>query len=230
MRLATGHLDKMPYSDNQLHSLRREIFSIISSDNRLLEIPCDQPFYLFALSEFAKALGGPDWEIVAQGNDCFVTGVPVGYNEVIERAPQVFPKKLKGRKLDESIFEWEKSNYAFAELSANDLEIKFREVEGLGRMFPTTIGALRQEYPADRIRIAAMGAIQIADKDVRPLHEGTHGVQVNNGIHLLDQLQCPGRPEIAALVYLAEESKEACFALSADIKAAHRRVKLRRAD
>ena len=65
---------------------------------------------------------------------------------------------------------------------------------------------------------------------VRPLHDGTHSVKVNHEIRYQDKILCPGPPEIAAMVREASESGEACFCVSADIKAAHRLVKIRRSD
>lgn len=45
-----------------------------------------------------------------------------------------------------------------------------------------------------------MVAIKKPDGSVRPLHDGAHSVQVNNSIRYQDQIQCPGPPEVAAVV------------------------------
>eukprot|EP00435_Cladocopium_sp_Y103_P002353 s4728_g1.t1 len=107
---------------------------------------------------------------------------------------------------------------------------KFREEEALGRMFPTRLSVLVQEFGEDRVRVASMAAIVKPDGSVRPLHDGTHSVQVNNQIVYRDQIQCPGPAEVAAVVRESLESREAPFCVSADIKAAHRLVKVRRKD
>ena len=120
-------------------------------------------------------------------------------------------------------------NYPSAQLSSGELEKKFREEEQLGRMFPSKIGVLKQEFK-DRLRIDSMAAISKPDGSVRPLHDGTHSVKVNHEIRYQDKILCPGPPEIAAMVREASESGEACFCVSADIKAAHRLVKIRRSD
>ena len=96
-------------------------------------------------------------------------------------------------------------------------------------MFPARLPALKQEFE-ERIRIAAMAAIAKPDGTVTPLHNGTHSVQVNNRIAYRDQIQCPGPAEVAAVVRESVESMEAPFCVSADIKAAHRLVKVRRCD
>ena len=53
---------------------------------------------------------------------------------------------------------------------------------------------------------------------------------VNHAITYRDQLQCPGPAEVATVVREAVESREAPFCVSADIRAAHRLVKIREAD
>ena len=96
-----------------------------------------------------------------------MSGVPVGFGETIEQVPQVFGLKEHLRKLDESEPDFDRANFKSAEMSATQLLAKFREEEKLGRMRPTTIGALREDYPADRIRVASMGAIEKPDRTGR---------------------------------------------------------------
>ena len=137
---------------------------------------------------------------------------------------------MKHRKLDDSEFNPIANNYQSAQVSSTELEAKFREEEALGRMYPTRFSTLKQEFGEERIRIAAMAAIAKPDGTVRPLHDGTHSVQVNNRIVYRDQIQCPGPAEVAAVVRESVETLEAPFCVSADIKAAHRLVKVRRCD
>ena len=75
-----------------------------------------------------------------------------------------------------------------------------------------------------------MAAIQKPDGSVRPLHDATHSVMVNHAIRYQDKIECPGPAEIAAIVRESVETGEAPFCVSADIRAAHRLVKVRRAD
>ena len=62
------------------------------------------------------------------------------------------------------------------------------------------------------------------------MDDATHHVQVNNAIKYQDQLEYPGPGDAAALVEHSRLSKEACFAISADIQAAHRLVLIRKKD
>ena len=78
--------------------------------------------------------------------------------------------------------------------------------------------------------MAAIGALQKPSGEVRPLHDGTHGIRLNNHIVIEDRLEVPGPPEMIEMAARARDTKEAPFAISADIAQAHRRVKIRRED
>ena len=120
-------------------------------------MPPGQPFLLRAIGRTAELLGDPDWEILTEGSDNYCNGVPVGFEEDIPHLPQVFERKSKHRKFDDDLPEWDRPNYSSARLNAEQLLARFREEEGLGRMQSTTLGALKDAYPSDRIRVASMG-------------------------------------------------------------------------
>ena len=130
--------------------------------------------------------------LVVDDQFSFSSGVYVGEDMPLPRTPQVFPPKDKQKKLDESEFNPIAENYSSAQLSAAELEAKFREEESLGRMFPSKLSVLQKEY-GDRLRVASMAAIVKPDGGVRPLHDATHSVKVNNSIVYQDRIQCPAR-------------------------------------
>ena len=99
----------------------------------------------------------------------------------------------------------------------------------MGRMHPSKLGVLKQQY-GDRLRIASMAAIAKPDGSVRPLHDATHSVKVNHEIKYQDKISCPGPAEIASIVRETTSTGEAPFCVSADIKAAHRLVKVKQDD
>lgn len=51
----------------------------------------------------------------------------------------------------------------------------------------------------ETLLIAAMGAVQKLDGRIRPLDDGTHGVNLNNHITILDRLEVPGPEEVVEL-------------------------------
>jgi len=175
------------------------------------------------LAAWLREYGGPDVAVLVDDEFSFASGVFVGEDRPLPRTPQVFPPKDKQKKLDESDFNPIADNYVSAQLSAAELEAKFREEESLGRMFPSKLSVLQKKY-GDRLRVASMAAISKPDGGVRPLHDGTHSIVYQ------DKIQCPGPAEVAAVVRESGEMKEAVFSVSADIKSAHRLVKIARRD
>ena len=235
MELALGRLKESPFSEPELGKLRAEWISCIETFSEEaclqgLEVPESQPFFLHALSSTARLLEYPDWRAVACQRDSYVTGVSLGFNEPAEHIPQVFEYKTKFRKLDESAEEWHRDNYDSAKQTADQLEEKFKAEEALGRMEPTTLPVLRERFGVDRIRVASLGAIIKPDGTARPLHDGTHGVNVNNNIKLLNQQSNPGPREVVHLVRSARQCREATFCLTGDVTAAHRLFKVRESD
>ena len=219
--LVLGSLKSSPFSTKTVESCRSAICDLLGVNNSAMEVPQGQPFHLHLVARVLKIVGDPDTAILVDCNDSFATfatGVPVGVEEPLPRTPMVFPPKERHRKLDESDFNPIAENYASAQVSKEELEAKFREEESLGRMFPSKLSVLQAEY-GDRLRIASMAAITKPD--------GTHSVRVNNDIIYRDRIQCPGHPEVAVVVRECAESGEAPFAVAADIKSAHRLVKIR---
>ena len=235
MELALGRLRESPFTPELLDSLRVEWFGCLEtalgrSVSNLGEVPDNQPFFLHALSCTAQLLEDPDWEAVACQDDSYVTGVAIGFDEPAPHLPQVYDLKSKSRKLDESDVDWHRENYSSAKDTADQLEKKFKEEEALGRMAPSTLPVLEQKYGKDRVRIASLGSLLKPDGSARPLHDGTHGVQVNNNIKLLNQQVNPGPREVVHLVRSAKQSQEATFCITGDVTAAHRLFLVRELD
>ena len=228
--LATGRLIKSPFSEKLINDVRARIATTLPDPEQALCKPDGQPFMLHMLSQSLKILGDPDYEILDQGSESFAEGVPLGWDKPIGRTPQVFPKRIHFRKLDESDFDPSMVNYRSAELNAAQLEEKFRQDEQAGMMLCTTEPEARRKYGSEAVLIAAMGAVTKANGDVRPLHDGTHGINLNNSIVILDKLQVPGPEDLQEVASRVKESKEAPFSLCADISHARRNVKVRESD
>ena len=227
--LEKGELESSPFEESAMHRLRQRWCMLVGGKDwrHLASIPSGQPFLLRALAKTAELMGDADWEILTEGVDNYCSGVPLGFREEV---PHLYDHKTKWRKLDEDLPEWDRPNYSSASVNAKQLLEKFREEERLGRMASTTLGALKQDYPEDRIRVASMGAIRKPDGTVRPVHDGTHGVHVNQEIKQLNLLSVPGPAEVAWLVRQAHEQRDAPFALTGDVAAAHRLVLIRKSD
>jgi len=64
------------------------------------------------------------------------------------------------------------------------LEKQFREEESEGRMKPVSEKEARKKYPGSSLRIAAQGILDKPDGGHRIIHDGTHGVHLNNEIRI----------------------------------------------
>lgn len=227
-QLALGHFTESPFTEPALNEARRRIASLVTDAETGLQVPDRQPFFLHLLAQSLRILGDPDWEVLTQGEESFAEGVPVGYKTALPRTPQVFRKREKFRTLDQTPFKAEMDNYFTAEMSSDALLEHFRQDEKIGRMIATTEAEARKL--GDPLLIAAMGAVQKPDGRIRPLHDGTHGVNLNNNILILDRLEVPGPEEIIELTKCAAMSLESVFVICADISNAHRLVKIRSQD
>ena len=88
----------------------------------------------------------------------------------------------------------------------------------------------RKRWTKGRLRIAAIGAIEKADNSFRIIHDGTHGVRVNNQSIVRDRLRMPGPKEEKAIMRRASQKQGPYFSLQADVSKAHRRFIHRKAD
>ena len=103
--LATGKIASSPFSEGALLELRKKIAATLPDPAGALEVPERQPFFLSLLAQSLQVLGDPDWAILTQGEECYANGMPLGHDKPLPRTPQVFRKRVKSRKLDETPFE-----------------------------------------------------------------------------------------------------------------------------
>ena len=240
--LATGKAEGSPFSDELLADLRRDVAEILcraqppcaAGEHRTAEhylvVPDYQPFYLHMLSAIMRDLGDPDWRQLDQGSFAYSRGVPIGVGIKMPRTPAVFERKTKWRCLDQSDFVADRDNYNSAEQVAPQLEELFQADARLGMMFEAPEAALREQYPGDRLRVAALGAIAKSETAFRVIHDATHGVHVNNQVQPRDQVRMPGPGEERVILQNCSVRPGVHFALEADVSQAHRRFKNREQD
>ena len=198
-RLALGKCDSQPFSQEVLEKARNmwlEHLSELSGKevNELAGVSEHQPFRLSAVHEHLKAIGDPDAEVFGDGPDTFQAGVPLGV-EGMPRVPEVFEAKVKWRKYDPIPWPADKANYTSAVENATAVQRQFRKEQALGAMIEVEELDARREY-GDRLRVAALAALEKSDHSFRVVHDATHGVGVNSKIKVEDQLRYPGPAEI----------------------------------
>ena len=108
---------------------------------------------------------------------------------------------------------------------------QFAEEAREGLMKRTTLGAALEEY-GDSLNVAAMGAIakKSSTGEVRVIYDGSHGVKLNQGIKVRDQIRLPTSADIKAMTAEAASEGTQHFCLVYDVRKAHRRVPVLRTD
>ncbi len=230
-KMATGNAEGSPFSGTQLKEAREAIADALGLDRGLaFKIRVHQPFLLELLSATLEKIGDPDWRQLTKGKWSFDQGVPIGVGIRMPRTPAVYERKTSWRALDDTPLDIDKDNYQSAKGVLDQLEEQFRVDEAEGMMFQESEESLRRRYPAGMLRIAALGAIENGPHSFRVVHDGTHGVRLNNEVKPRDQVRMPGPGEVRALLGRASVTPGVHFSLSADISKAHRRFVNRESD
>ena len=234
MKLALGKCQESPFALSDLQKLRGEWFAMLPDPHRAAQLTDGQPFFLHALAQSMRLMGDPDTDIIDKNpGSNFVEGVHVGHIEALGPTPQVFKPRIKHAVYDESEWTWCMDNYFRGDESAASqiLEKHFREEEMEGRMMPISMKAAVQKFPGSALRVAAQGILDKPDGGHRIIHDGTHGVKLNNEISIQDRLENPGPRELATIMNLSVSANErVIFGLNADVATAHRRVKVKESD
>ncbi|CAJ1363105.1 unnamed protein product, partial [Effrenium voratum] len=221
--LALGRLRERPFKEADIQELRDECWKLLPDPQGAAVKTAHQPFFLHAISQLAEALEDPDWQVVATSKDSFVEGVPVGFEEPIEWVPDVYEEVEREKTYDSSERRWEMDNYDSASDAGPALQQHFEKEESMGHMFPLSGAEARRRYPGGRLRIAAQAVLPKVG-GIRVIHDGTHGVQVNNGITNRNRLQSPGPGDMAAVLsWVASSDDPLCFGVAGDFSKAHRR-------
>ena len=184
-KLVTGKLQVSPFSESCLRKVRERVAGLLPDCKGALVRDLGQPFFLRLLSQWLEMFEDPDFRCLVNDAESFATGVNLGVDIPLPRSPQVFPEKVKHRKLDTTDFNPIAENYPSAQISSDELVQKFREEESLGRMFPSKLGVLKEKY-GNRLRVASMAAIAKPDgaprcdalRDGQPLHQVPRPVAV----------------------------------------------------
>ena len=84
--------------------VRKRIAALLRDPGDAVVRDTGQPFYLRLLAQWLEVFQDPDVDCLVNSSDSFATGVNVGVEDPLPRSPQVFPPKVKHRKLDDTEF------------------------------------------------------------------------------------------------------------------------------
>ena len=118
-----------------------------------------------------------------------------------------------------------RENYISAKLQPSVIQEPFKNEAESGAMIEIGLGEARAKF--DNLAVASLGKIEKKDGSYRVIHDGTHGLDVNSQIRARDQLRNPTAGDLRTLMQLLPGS---FFALTGDVKGAHRLVKVAERD
>ena len=157
-------------------------------------------------------------------------GVALGVGTALPRTPAVFEEKTKWNLDDlEGIPTREVEHFRSTVGFEEKIEALFREEEKLGWMIELEEKDASEKYGDNNLYLAGLGVVEEKEK-VHVVHDGTHGVGVNNRIKVLDQVKSPTAGEMRALMREKYERNNGNkqFLLMGDVSKAHRRIKVRK--
>ena len=158
-------------------------------------------------------------------------GVPLGVRSEIPWVSKVYDRKEKGEKDDLGQATWSdlspeeplRDNYSSATSHLEKVKRIIEEEEGKGWIKRMPLSEAQEAY-GDDLQIASLGAVP-KDPDwqeVRVVHDGTHGIQVNSAIVQPNRMTFPQFDDLEAAAGALEKEGEGERMLFAfDIKAPH---------
>ena len=229
MQLAAGKVVGSPFSDAAIAEGRELIFLTLELAGTQLpvreHVP-NSPFLFAAIEELLRISQDPDYKAYFSSSQSFAKGVRVGVGAKLPRVPAVFERKEKWRRYaEESLDAQTRENYISATQQANVVQEQFLAEAELGAMVEMRLDEAQERF--DNLVIASLGAIEKKDGTYRVIHDGTHGINVNSSIRVRDQLRNPTAGDLRTLLRLMPG---AFFALTGDVKRAHRLVKMSEQD
>ena len=235
--LASGRISSDPFPSSSTDRIRGRLSETLSKElERWIPIGevQDQPFKVRLLGTFLRDAGDPDWEFL-KTVEC---GVRIGVGVALPRTPAVYPEKLAWRlreqrdldltsNFDDVEGKW-RNNYSSAVNFASEVEEALEEQARRGQILITSEESARSKYGA-RLTVAALGAIEKGTREdgtteIRIVHDGTHGVDINTKIKVQDATPCPTAPDIKTALRLQAARRTPYFGLTADVKEAHRLI------
>eukprot|EP00435_Cladocopium_sp_Y103_P063578 s369_g25.t1 len=217
-----GNHFKLVRDEGLLAEVRAILKESLGLSEEALGVPEGQPFHLRLLKEALEKAGDCDYEFLERA----CVGLPLGVLEQLPRTPGIFEQQVKWA-LDYdpgAVWSLEKSNYMSAVEHEGHLREHLEAEVDMGLVTKMTDGDFESTYGDDRA-VAAL-AVLVEDETTgkkRVIHDGTHGIGVNNRIRCRDKVRMPGPREKRSVLEELAVSQEVVMALVGDFEKAHRR-------
>ena len=239
-KLISGSIVSDPFPTPATARLR----DVMRSVAHKVEAPADaqpQPIDVHLLHGLLLMAGDPDAMIMP----LFQVGVPIGVGMDLPRTDAVFPPKVRwslkeqpdwgGDSLRAAGFKGKRrENYPSAELFASEVEAALEDQASRGQIMILPFSEATRRY-GDRLTIASLAALEKSTDsegkvEVRIIHDGTNGVDVNRYIKVQDGGCSPTAADIKRVLQEQRASGAPHFGLTLDVKEAHRMVAVRPED
>ena len=242
--LSTGNASACPFPQARTQKLKATLQGICSREIHAWgppPSPLDHAMDLPLLWAFLKACGDPDYEVLKS----YIEGVPIGIGVDLPRTPLVFPEKHKWSIPEQPLWggvqgfpsdfqgRW-MENYSSAKELSEAVKRSLQDMAKKGQVIQMTEKAARAKY-GDKLSIGALGAIKKGtgkdgQLDVRIIHDGTNGVDINKYICVRDAVPLPLAADVKRVMREQAASQLPFAGITIDIEAAHRTVKVRPQD
>ena len=227
MKLAAGRFVECPFHTECVGEMTAFLGDLVGLEAGDCGIAEGQSFRLRLIAALLKMMGDPDWEYFHQ----LENGVPLGVGVQLPRTPAVYRQKEKWS-LEEEAEDAQAEVDNYRSLAGYEAEVKklFEDEEKLDWMKELSCEEAHQQY-GKTLHLAGLAVVVEKDK-FRVVHDGTHGVKVNQRIRVQDQVKTPTAGELRALMkerYMDTKGTKQ-FVLVGDVSKAHRRVKIRQED
>jgi hypothetical protein len=228
--LAAGGLTACPFPEDAVFKLTVNLRKILKrhgfGEGRSQEGDAEQLTDVRLMQALMTAFEDPD----AYFCEWWAKGVWLGSpTRPLPRAPALYDRKIKWALKDEGDSlhgDWT-TNYSSLRGHEEKVKAQYDAEVKDGLMAKISLGEALDRFGSNLI-IAATAAIAKKgtgpDAEIRVIYDGTHGVFLNYGIRIRDQVRYPTAPDVKAM--MAENYAEggSHFQLVFDVSKAHRRV------
>ena len=234
LELATGMHKESPFDSELVDEIRVDLRLVCKQSGHGPGLPEEgdvvQAFEVRLIQGMMRVFGDPDEHMCHWWARGAWLGSP---QRRLPRTPAVFDRKTRWAKIEpvDELHQGWQLNYPSLDEHANLVESQFIQEEREGLMLRTTVGVALAKY-GDALNIASTGAIAKKGKtdEVRVIYDGSHGLDLNPGIRVRDQVRFPTAADCkVALSAMADEGGPH-FALYIDFSKAHRRFPVEEAE
>ena len=239
--IASGRVASDPFPADATERLRSWFECLSRAHKHAVdhdEVLQDQPVDVLLLGRLLWLMGDPDWAIMGT----YATGVPLGLGVDLPRTPDVFPPKTRDSLKEQA--EWGgdseraagyrgtiRGNDPSAVSFAYEMDKALRAQQKQGKVLVLSEKVAKERY-GDRLPVASLSALEKSvaedgEVEVRVLLDGTHGVDTNRYIKVLDGGTSPTAQDLKTCMRHQASRGTPHFGITLDVEGAHQVVAVR---